>query len=148
MANDNPDGTNTNGGDGNEPPTEQHPIATAIKALERQYQSARENPTKNERQSHFWSVWTGRGVLIYTFFTAAIMVASICAAIYSRRQAETAEKMFISTQRAYMYFAGVNTRKTQDPNSKEYIFYIGPMIGNSGNTSTKNSLGAHQLLGR
>lgn len=102
MAKDNPSGSDTNGGNGNQPSTEQHPVATAIKSLERHHHSTRENPTEYERQAHFWSVWTGRGVLLYTVFTAAIMVASICTAIFSRWQATTADDTEKRSLRAYV----------------------------------------------
>lgn len=45
------------------------------------------------------------------------------------------QKAFIATQRAYMYFAGINTRKTQAPDSVR-TFWIAPTTGNSGNTPT------------
>jgi hypothetical protein len=43
---------------------------------------------------------------------------------------------FVSTQRAYMYFADINTRKTGDGSA--LIFYVAPKFGNSGNTPTSN----------
>jgi hypothetical protein len=102
MADDNPNSTDTNGGNGSEPSTEQHPVATAIQSLESQKHAARNNPTQYERESHVWAIRTGKGVILYTIFTAAIMVAGICAAIYSRQQAQTTREMEHKQLRAYV----------------------------------------------
>jgi hypothetical protein len=77
------------------------------------------------------------------------MIAAIVAACFAggahhetKRQADAAihanrisNASFISTQRAYMYFAGVNTRKAQSADGA-FAFWIAPTIGNSGNTPT------------
>jgi hypothetical protein len=139
MAEDNPEGTEGGGNNGHQPATEQHPVATAIESLERQFDSARNNPTQDESQAHFWTIWTGRGVLIYTVFTAVIMIASICSAIFAQRSAQAAHESYISTQRAFITvneLSIVPEYSVNDPtNFMGWTF--APVIENSGSTPTK-----------
>jgi hypothetical protein len=102
MTNDNPSNHNASGGGRNEPPTEQHPVATALKSIEGKLQAAREDPTEYERESHRWAIRTGRGVIFYTILTAFIMAASVGTAIYSRWQATIADDSEKRSLRAYI----------------------------------------------
>jgi hypothetical protein len=82
--------------------------------------------------------WVGLLTLIavatYTGITALMWCTSnrqLAAVIESNK---INYNSFVSTQRAYMYYAGVNARNTQA--NGVYTFWIAPTFGNSGNTPT------------
>ena len=102
MTQDNPDSSNNGGNDGEQPTTKQHPIASALQSLEGYFDTARKNPTEDERKSHRWAIRTGKGVIAYTVLTSIIMVAAVGTAIYSREQANTAADTERRSLRAYV----------------------------------------------
>ena len=131
MPGNNPNSPDNGGDDGNEPATEQHPIGTALQSLERYFDTARKNPTEYERESHTWSIRTGRGVIVYTIFTAVIMIAAVFTAFYSRWQASTADDSEKRDLRAYVY---LDTKTIPYPRNAPNRFAISLNIKNSGKT--------------
>ena len=83
------------------------------------------------------SLLTLIAVSIYTVITAALWCNSnrqLAAIVQSNRISQTS---FVSAQRAYMYYDGVNYAKTEI-SPGVFTFSISPKISNSGNTPTKD----------
>jgi hypothetical protein len=106
MTDDIPNSIEGDGGDN--PTTEKNQIADAIKSLEREYRSAREDPTNYERETHRWAIITGKGVVVYSILTAGITVAAICSAWDARQSLNLTREIFKADQRPIIWLTNHN----------------------------------------
>lgn len=125
MADDNPNGSGGDGGGSDKPAAEQSQIASAIQSFERRFQSARENPTGYERESHRWAIRTGKGVIVYTLVTVGIAAAAIWSSWNAQRAVDLTAKNFVIEQRPYLWL-GDNLGSPaiwNDPDGKAQIYW-------------------------
>jgi hypothetical protein len=92
-----------------------------------------------ERKFWRWQFWVSFATLIFLIVGSGIALNTFRETQRQARAAIEANRIsnasFVSTQRAYMYFSGVNVRRTQDM-AGVYTFWLAPTFGNSGNTPT------------
>jgi hypothetical protein len=133
VPNDNPtDNNDARGGD--EPASDYADIAKSIEALGCKYETAQESQSDHDQKTLFWNRLTGWGVFIYTGLTFFIMIASIFSAVYSRRQADTAEQGLVAVQRAFITVSELKIEPASSRDGKYKFVRVTPVIKNSGPT--------------